>query len=198
MPLNASFLSRGKARGRVLHSSCRTRRTGYTAPANSATGKGHLHNLHPKMDTNLAHKYLQLPTMASKSCKTPNLRRIYKNLREFTPPFERFTKIYVIYSVNCSGPPAPPPFVTGLWLCGHTPHFLQPLPTGSGCSKSQPTSVAFRNPTRIWHWRSNQTCLRSFVFATSVPQVGWPQLRLVHATKEPVILLQPRACCGRL
>ena len=67
--------------------------------------QGHLHNLHSKMDTNLAHKYLQVPVIASKPCKTPNLHRIYKNLREFTPLFEEFTKIYVIYSVNCSAPP---------------------------------------------------------------------------------------------
>ena len=31
----------------------RSRRIGYTAPADSATGKGHLHNLHSKMDKNL-------------------------------------------------------------------------------------------------------------------------------------------------
>ena len=56
--------------------------------------------------------------IASKSCTIPNLHRIYKNLREFTPVFEEFTKIYVIYSVNCSAPP-PPPFVTGL-NCNHS------------------------------------------------------------------------------
>ena len=58
MPLNASFLSREQARGRDFHSSCRIRRIGYIAPANSDTGKGHLHNLHSKMDTNLVQKYL--------------------------------------------------------------------------------------------------------------------------------------------
>ena len=113
-PLNASFLSRGKARGRDLHSSCRSRRIGYTAPAHFATGKGHLHNLHSKMDKNLAHKYLQLPAMARKSRKTPNLRQIYKNLREFTPLFEEFTKIYVNLQRKLLRPPALPPFVVGL------------------------------------------------------------------------------------
>ena len=39
----------------------------------------------------------------------PNSHQIYKNLRKFTPVFEEFTKISVIYSVNCSGPPHPPP-----------------------------------------------------------------------------------------
>ena len=113
-PLNASFSSRGKARGRDLHSSCRSRRIGYTAPADSATGKGHLHNLHSKMDKNLAHKYLQLPAMARKSCKTPNLRRIYKNLRELRPLFEEFTKSYVNLQRKLLRPPALPPFVVGL------------------------------------------------------------------------------------
>ena len=64
MPPNDSFSSRGKARGRDLHSSCRIRRIGYTAPANSDTG--HLHNSHSKMDTNLAYKYLQVRAIASK------------------------------------------------------------------------------------------------------------------------------------
>ena len=66
------------------------------------------------MDKNLAHKYLQLPAMARKSCKTPNLRRIYKNLREFTPLFEEFTKIYVNLQRKLLRPPALPPFVTSL------------------------------------------------------------------------------------
>ena len=90
-----------------IHSSCWIRRIGYIALADSDIGKGHLHNLHSKRDTNLAHKYLQMQAIASKSCKTPNLHRIYKNLREFTPLFEEFTKIHVIYSVNCSAPPPP-------------------------------------------------------------------------------------------
>ena len=58
MPLNASFLGRGQARGRGLHSSSRIRRIGYIAPADSDTGKGHFYNLRSKMDTNLFHKYL--------------------------------------------------------------------------------------------------------------------------------------------
>ena len=112
MPLNASFLSRGKARGRDLHSPCRLRRIGYIAPANSDTEKGYLHNLHSKMDTNLAHKYLQVQAIASKSCKTPNLHRIYENLWEFTPLFEEFTKNLRNLQRKLLRPP--PPFVSGL------------------------------------------------------------------------------------
>ena len=136
-PLNASFSSRGRARGRDLHSSCRSRRIGYTALADSATGKGHLHNLHSKMVKNLAHKYLQLPAMARKSCKTPNLRRIYKNSREFTPLFKEFTKIYVNLQRKLLRPPALPPFVVGLppvhssmgWPCAHWKNSDLPLVT---------------------------------------------------------------------
>ena len=60
MPLNASFSGRGQARGTGLHSPCRIWRIGYIAPVDSDIGKGHLYNLHSKMDTNLVHidKYL--------------------------------------------------------------------------------------------------------------------------------------------
>ena len=67
MPLNASSSSRGKARGRDLHSSFTFRRIGYVTLADSYTGKGRLHNLDSTMDTNLAHKYLQVRAIASKS-----------------------------------------------------------------------------------------------------------------------------------
>ena len=46
MPPNAFFSSRGQARGRGLHSSCRNRPIGYIAPADCYTGKAHLYNLH--------------------------------------------------------------------------------------------------------------------------------------------------------
>ena len=36
------------------------------------------------------------------------------NLQKFTPLFEQFTKIYVIYSVNCIWHPAPAPSLPGL------------------------------------------------------------------------------------
>ena len=45
MPLTTNFSRQGEARGRDLHWCCRIPQMGYIAPANSNTGKGHLHNL---------------------------------------------------------------------------------------------------------------------------------------------------------
>ena len=91
------------------------------------------------MDTNLAHKYLQVPAIASKPCKTSNLHRIYKHLREFTTLFEEFTKIYVIYNVNCS---APPPFVTGLLSYSRAVHVLRRRPMDNRVAGCQPPTGA--------------------------------------------------------
>ena len=73
-PWNSPFSSWGKARGWNRHSPCRILRIGYIAPADCDTRKGHLHNLHSKIDTNLAHKYLQEEAIASKLCKPRNLQ----------------------------------------------------------------------------------------------------------------------------
>ena len=54
-------------------------------------------------------KYLIVQLITCKALGFLNLHRIYRNLQKFTPLFEKFTKIYVIYSANWIWPPPPPP-----------------------------------------------------------------------------------------
>ena len=61
-------------------------------------------------------KYLNIDLITCKVLGFLNLHRIYRNLHKFTPLFEKFTKIYVIYSVNCLWHPAPYPLFPGLLL----------------------------------------------------------------------------------
>ena len=51
--------------------------------------------------------YLNLHLIPCKALGFLNLHRIYRNLQKFTPLFEPFTKMYVIYSVNWICPPPP-------------------------------------------------------------------------------------------
>ena len=58
--------------------------------------------------------YLNIDLITCKVLGFLNLHRIYRNLHKFTPLFEKFTKIYVIYSVNWIWHPAPHPLFPGL------------------------------------------------------------------------------------
>ena len=57
--------------------------------------------------------YINIHLITCKPLGFLNLHPIYRNLQKFTPLFEKFTKIYVNYSVNWIWPP-PPPFFPGL------------------------------------------------------------------------------------
>ena len=58
--------------------------------------------------------YLNLHLITCTALGVLGLHRIYRFLQKFTPLFEQFTKIYVIYGVNCIWPPTPPPLFPGL------------------------------------------------------------------------------------
>ena len=53
--------------------------------------------------------YLNIQLITCKALGFLNVHQIYRNLPKFTPLFEKFTKMYVIYSVNWNCPPPPPP-----------------------------------------------------------------------------------------
>ena len=63
--------------------------------------------------------YLNIDLITCKVLGFLNLHRIYRNLHKFTPLFEKFTKIYVIYSVNWIWHPAPHPLFPGLSSSDH-------------------------------------------------------------------------------
>ena len=56
--------------------------------------------------------YLNIQLITCKALGFLNVHRICRNLQKFTPLFEKFTKINVIYSVNWICPP-PPPYSPG-------------------------------------------------------------------------------------
>ena len=76
--------------------------------------------------------YLNIDLITCKVLGFLNLHRIYRNLHKFTPLFEKFTKIYVIYSVNCIWHPAPHPLFPGLSPC-------LACQCANGCGWSVPT-----------------------------------------------------------
>ena len=56
--------------------------------------------------------YRHLFLIACGALESPNLHRIYKNLLKFAPFFAQFTKMYVIYNVNCVClAPSPTPII---------------------------------------------------------------------------------------
>ena len=63
--------------------------------------------------------YLNIDVKTCKVLGLLNLHRLYRNLHKFTPLFEKFTKIYVIYSANWIWHPAPHPLFPGL-VRGHS------------------------------------------------------------------------------
>ena len=90
-------------------------------------------------------KYLNIDLITCKVLGFLNLHRIYRNLHKFTPLFEKFTKIYVIYSVNWIWHPAPHPLFPGLPPKSSQAHPLEtPLELGDpNCPSSRKLHTNF-------------------------------------------------------